>query len=243
MAKNFFDEPFDDETKIKLNVYRAYLREWLPVWIKDARLKINIFDFFAGKGCDSINTSGSPLIAIEESQFFSDDIISKHLAVKLLFNELNKRNYEALKKLVEPKQASVPFKLEVCRKDFKQLFSERIAELKNSANLLFIDQFGIKQVTPDIFKSITALRQTDFIFFISSSFIRRFKAHESFKKYLDTTKMNLDESQPLVVHRVVLDYYRSLIPAGMEYYLAPFSIKKGSNIYGLIFWQRAFLWN
>ena len=32
-----------------------------------------------------------------------------------------------------------------------------------------------------------------------------------------------------------MQYYRSLIPADREYYLCPFSIKKGANIYGLIF--------
>jgi len=31
------------------------------------------------------------------------------------------------------------------------------------------------------------------------------------------------------------EYYRKLVPANKDYYLAPFSIKKGSNIYGLIF--------
>lgn len=152
-----------------------------------------------------------------------------------MFNELNSRNFSSLKELVKQKKESVAIQIEVCRKDFKVLFHERMAEMKGGANLLFIDQFGIKQVTPDIFKMITSLRQTDFIFFISSSFIRRFKAHESFKKYLDITKMNLDESHPLEVHRVVLNYYKSLIPNNREYYLAPFSIKKGSNIYGLIF--------
>jgi hypothetical protein len=30
-------------------------------------------------------------------------------------------------------------------------------------------------------------------------------------------------------------YYRKLVPSGKEYYLAPFSIKKDSNVYGLIF--------
>jgi three-Cys-motif partner protein len=235
VASNFFDEPFDDETKVKLNIYRAYFREWLPVWIKNGNVKINIYDFFAGRGCDSTNTSGSPLIAIEETEPFSEEILENGLQVNLRFNELNKRNYLSLKKLVEPRKGLVPFSIEVYRKDFKVLFKEQITEMRSCANLLFIDQFGIKQVTPDLFKLITELRQTDFIFFISSSFIRRFKAHESFKKYLDTTKMKLDESQPLEVHRVVLNYYRSLIPKNKEYYLAPFSIKKGSNIYGLIF--------
>ena len=155
--------------------------------------------------------------------------------MKLLFNEYNRLNYVALNKLVEERKASLPFAIETCRKDFKELFQERMPEMKGSANLLFLDQFGIKQITSDIFSAITSLRQTDFIFFISSSFISRFKDHESFKKYLDTSRMKLDESKPLEVHRTVMEYYRSLIPAGKEYFLAPFSIKKGPNIYGLIF--------
>jgi three-Cys-motif partner protein len=232
---DFFDKPFDDETKVKLNIYKAYVKEWLPVWVKEGRFKINIFDFFAGKGQDSVGTPGSPLIAIDEADFQAEEIRAKKLNVSLVFNELTKKNYQSLMQLVEPRKRVVPYKVEVCRSDFKKLFNDRLPQMAGAANLLFIDQFGIKQVTPDIFRAITALRQTDFIFFISSSFIRRFKAHESFKKYLDTTQMKLDESQPLEVHRVILDYYRSLIPPGKEYYLAPFSIKKGSNIYGLIF--------
>lgn len=37
------------------------------------------------------------------------------------------------------------------------------------------------------------------------------------------------------IHRIILEYYRSLIPADVRYYLAPFSIKKPAGIYGLIF--------
>jgi hypothetical protein len=37
------------------------------------------------------------------------------------------------------------------------------------------------------------------------------------------------------VHRAALEYYRSLLPNPLTYYLAPFSIKKGANIYGVIF--------
>src|SRR5207302_10936455 len=37
------------------------------------------------------------------------------------------------------------------------------------------------------------------------------------------------------VHRAALGYYRSLLPPEKSYYLAPFSIKKGGNIYGVIF--------
>ncbi|HUF48090.1 MAG TPA: three-Cys-motif partner protein TcmP [Vicinamibacterales bacterium] len=34
---------------------------------------------------------------------------------------------------------------------------------------------------------------------------------------------------------LILDYYRGLLPRAADYFLAPFSIKKNANIYGLIF--------
>ena len=37
------------------------------------------------------------------------------------------------------------------------------------------------------------------------------------------------------IHRIVLQYYRSLIPERRKYYLAPFSIRKQAGIYGFIF--------
>ena len=51
---------------------------------------------------------------------------------------------------------------------------------------------------------------------------------------MDTSKINLDSGY-YNIHRSVVNYYRSLIPNNLEYYVVPFSIKKGSNIYGLIF--------
>src|SRR5262245_30873128 len=43
------------------------------------------------------------------------------------------------------------------------------------------------------------------------------------------------------VHRKVWEYYQELLPDPTHFYLARFSIKKGSNIYGLIFGSRAAL--
>jgi hypothetical protein len=37
------------------------------------------------------------------------------------------------------------------------------------------------------------------------------------------------------VHRIVTDAYRRWLPKDSEYYLGPFSIKKGPNVYGLVF--------
>jgi hypothetical protein len=76
---------------------------------------------------------------------------------------------------------------------------------------------------------------TDFIFFISSSFVKRFKEHHYTKKYIDTERIPFDESKPDECHRLIADYYQKLIPQNKEYYIHHFTIKKGANYWGLIF--------
>lgn len=56
-SKNLFEKPFDDGTLDKLEIFKDYFKEWLPVFIskKDPFWKeIQIFDFFAGQGKDSV---------------------------------------------------------------------------------------------------------------------------------------------------------------------------------------------
>jgi hypothetical protein len=107
--------------------------------------------------------------------------------------------------------------------------------MRRSANFLFLDQNGIKQITEEVFVRLISLKQTDFLFFISSSYIKRFSEVEEFKKYLRITKQDIEKESYYRIHRVILDYYRSKIPKEQSYFLAPFSIRKSSGIYGLIF--------
>jgi hypothetical protein len=107
--------------------------------------------------------------------------------------------------------------------------------MRQTANFLFLDQNGIKQITEDVFGKLISLKQTDFLFFISSSYIKRFGDVEEFQRYLKITKQDLDGQSYYHIHRAVLNYYRSKIPEWKKYFLAPFSIKKPSGIYGLIF--------
>jgi hypothetical protein len=79
------------------------------------------------------------------------------------------------------------------------------------------------------------LKQTDFLFFISSSYIKRFAEVEEFQKYLKIKKEDITGKSYYHIHRIVLNYYRSLIQESKSYFLAPFSIKKSSGVYGLIF--------
>lgn len=114
---------------------------------------------------------------------------------------------------------------------FEQSFAESANLLANpnAAKLAFIDQCGVDEVTTDVFHTLVNSPTCDFLFFLSSSTLYRFRDHPAIKQKITRP------DDYFHVHRAALDYYRSLIPAGRRYFLAPFSIKKGSNIYGLIF--------
>jgi hypothetical protein len=118
------------------------------------------------------------------------------------------------------------------RADFKKAFENCFALLADpqAAKLIFIDQFGVDQVTPEVFLRLVNFPTADFLFFLSSSTLHRFRDHPAIKQKI---------SQPndgYHVHRAAFEYYRDLLPdADSDYFLAPFSIRKGSNIYGLIF--------
>lgn len=76
------------------------------------------------------------------------------------------------------------------------------------------------------------------LFFLSSSFIRRFYKEPSIRKYLPLNEEEFGAVPYKEAHRYICrNFYRKLIPTGFEYYVAPFSIRKesGSNIYGIIF--------
>ena len=65
MGNDFHGKPFDPATKIKLEIFRRYIREWLPVMLThptDGRkpfTRANIFDFFSGPGRDLLGVPGS----------------------------------------------------------------------------------------------------------------------------------------------------------------------------------------
>jgi len=105
---------------------------------------------------------------------------------------------------------------------------------------MFIDQYGIKQVTKKVFQDLIFLSKTDFLFFISSSYLNRFKELPEFKKYIDDNNIDFSESKPTQCHRVVYEYFKRMVNKE-PYFLGQFSIKKGNNVYGLIFGSNSHL--
>lgn len=236
-------QKFDDATQIKLTILKEYLKKWLPVFLKKKEKfwkEIFIYDFFAGEGYDSEGNLGSPIIILNELIEYQKDIVSEGLKLSVLLNDIDEKKIEKLKNIVSTNKYN--FDIEFHNKDFTILFDEIYPHIAYKGNeklprFMFIDQYGVKYVTKDIFNKLADLKRTDFLFFISSHFVKRFAELEEFKKYIQVSKSDFDSTKPYQCHRVVFEYFKNMIPANKELYLAPFSLQKenNGNVYGLVF--------
>lgn len=251
MAKDINKSNFDHATKIKLEIFRESFKEWLPVFIHTPYVdKRYIYDFFAGSGLDSEGNYGSPLILLDEAK--GEDLMhcSKSDGKKIVFgfNEKGKRKSKILEKNVNQfvgnclqncKRVKCVYDHHFGNYDFKEAFNrQNVVDIMNNkrySKFVLLDQYGFKEVDNDVFNKLINFPKTDFIFFISSSFINRFQNQDSIKKYIETEKIEFKKSEPKHCHKLISQYFKDLIPKNKEYYLHQFSIKKGTNYYGLIF--------
>ncbi len=249
MAKEFHKDEFDDTTQLKLAIFRKYTREWLPTFLTEPAHgrgpnfnPVNIYDFFAGPGRDIKGNKGSPLIIQDELKAFCEsrgNLKSDAVAVRLYFNDDKKGKVEQLRRNLEgnacPKSCCETL---VTAKPFSEALDDYLPKIQNrrSANLVIMDQCGIKEVTPEVVNTLANCTATDILFFVSSGFIRRFSGEPSFKSHIRVSSEKLATSPHRLIHRQICDHFRSEIGPGTTYHLAPFSLKKpGGNIYGVIF--------
>ena len=241
MAKDFHKKPFDDETILKLEIFKGYIREWLPVFLfKRSYHTINILDFFAGPGKDCKGRNGSPLIIIDEIKQYLEKpnpnlSPRSDVRINVLFNDFDKNKIDSLQN--EIKQESL-FNIKISNYNFEESFrlQRNMLESKSDAKLVILDQTGIKHITPDTFRELINFNALDFMFFISSSILKRFISIEQIKQYFpDMSEEDVNNIPSTDIHRFVCDYYQKHVPQGKDFYLVPFSIKKGANIYGIIF--------
>ena len=256
MAKNINKKVYSEETLLKLDIFRECFREWFPVFLYNRYItNIYIYDFFAGSGTDVEGTFGSPLILLEEARGEKH----QHCAhfqqnkqkIAFAFNEAQKRKAKTLESKVNDFFSSCQENCEVTTNcpykanchfrhdDFQNLFENEkfrnILANPQYGKFIFLDQYGFKHVNESVFSVLANSPKTDFIFFITSSSIKRFQEHLVVKKYLKDKKINFDESKPRECHRIMAQYFKSLLPISKEFYLHHFTILNRTNYYGLIF--------
>jgi len=239
MSKDFFDKPFNEDTVIKLEMYGDYIRKWAPVFLANQKPfvhVINIFDFFSGVGRDSKGTEGSPLLAINILMEYAEYLSKKELSINLYLNDYNKSYCERLKQNIdELKFDKENINILISNKDFKDAYRELRPKMKNAANLIFLDQFGVKFVNKEFFQELITIPFTDTLFFVSSATYKRFSKDENISEIIGIDPKVVAKTPASHIHKLVTDVYDSFIADDVSYGIAPFSIKKGANIYGLIF--------
>jgi len=149
MVQDIHNKSFTEETKTKLLIFKYYLREWLPVFLSRKEIiwpNINIIDFFAGPGYDTEFNEGSPLIILNELSNYGNTITSKGININVIFNEYKSTKFLKLKENIENKEYNNHINIQLENLDFISAFEKYYQDLCNSAsaNLLFLDQSGIK---------------------------------------------------------------------------------------------------
>jgi three-Cys-motif partner protein len=240
----FHDKEFAESTRTKLELYRGYLRGWLPGFMNNPNMftTIQVYDFFSGPGTDSDGNDGSPMIAIKEilsALEMNKERLSRNLRIRLILNDNDRQKSERLREIVSPYTfGNVNVSVEVVNQDFLNLYEKEKVKMRRSgtANLVFIDQFGISEVTKNIFSDLASISSTDIIFFTSSAIINRMKEHPAITPYIPSlSKEELDEMNGRNVHRILSRSYRKWLPAKSGYFLGDFSLKYNANVYGLVF--------
>jgi len=244
-------KPFDEATKLKLEIFGECFREWLPVFIHNPAVeKIFIYDFFAGSGTDSDGLLGSPLILLNEAKGENCKVCNSVGEKQIIFgfneflDDKNKELKDSIDHYIDKcikqncKRDECQYKSHVGKFEFKEAFSrdnfKSILNNRKYAKFILLDQYGFKQVDDVVFKELVNSPKTDFIFFIASSFIDRFREHQNTKKYIDTSKIDFEKCRAKDRHKIIAQYFKQLIN-DKDYYLHHFTIKKGTNHYGLIF--------
>lgn len=240
-------KPYDEGTINKLEIFEKYVESWLPTFIMQSSIsEINIVDFFAGLGYDSNNIPGSPIRILQTIDKFFGKLMKYNTIINLYLNEFKTDKFKNLQKncnayLEENSRSKRFVRIQYFNKDFNAIYKEIIIKTRNKPNLYILDQSGIKFTNQKNFNTLLTLKKTDFLFFISSSFFRRFNKEDESNRHLDINEDALKSNPYKFIHRTVIEEYRSLIPTNSKLRIFPFSIKKNANIYGIIFGSKHIL--
>ena len=245
MATKFFDKPFDEGTILKLQIYQAYAEVWIPPFLMSGHKEIFIYDFFAGAGYDENHVQGSPIQILKKIENFNELIIKQNSTINVIFNDKDQNYIKELQSNVETfiisnsqlknLRVNKLLEIEYFNTDFEKLFQELTNEIKDKPSLVYIDQMGIKFFKEKYILDFGKMKQTDFLYFISSSFLKRFSDVKEFD-FLQPEDVEIYKKSPNnYIHSIFLERIKARLPEHSDLKLYPFTIKKGANVYGIVF--------
>lgn len=238
--KDLHDKPFDQGTITKLEIFEAYTQAWLPTFVMSGFQNVCIIDFFAGTGYDKNGIEGSPIRILKMILDHVEIIVNKKTVIHLKLNEYKKSKFKELQtacnRFIESHPVLDSFlKIEYLNLDFFIAFDYCYTDIVNYPSLVFLDQNGVKFLTIDILSQLGKSSKTDFLFFVSASYFKRFGNTPEFRRSIDFDIEKLKANPYQFIHRNLIDILKNTLPKESELQLYPYSIKKRSGIFGLIF--------
>ena len=243
--KDLHEEPFNESTIAKLEIFEDYAQAWIPTFVMQGTHTMCIFDFFAGTGYDKNDIAGSPIRILEKIREHIGNIHLKKVKVKVYLNEFEPNKKEQKKfqllqtacanYLETHKDVKRAIEIKYFNENSEDLFFKLMPEIKQYPSLVYLDQNGIKFLSDKYLLELEKTNQTDFLYFVSSSYLNRFGDKEEFKKHLDLDMEAIKDKPFQQIHRIVVDQLKKKLTINTQLKLYPFSLKKGAHIHGLIF--------
>lgn len=237
-------KPFDDSTIAKLEIFEDYAQAWLPTFIMQGRSEIHIFDFFAGTGYDRDGVKGSPIRLLDKVKGQLGNIFNKKVQVVMHFNEFEpkkkQKKFDILKEslfeyLKNHTDINRAITLELYNEDCETLFPRLLPLIQKYPSLVYLDQNGIKFLSDNYFLKLEKTSETDFLYFVSSSYFWRFGDRDEFSSYFNLDLEEAKSNPYKFIHKKVLEEMKNRLPSTSKLSLYPYSLKKGSNIHGIVF--------
>lgn len=239
-VKDLHEKPFDEGTIVKLELFEEYAKEWLPTFIMSHYKEVWVFDFFAGTGYDIAGTAGSSIRLLRQIKNQIGNIFQQKIKINVCFNEFDKDKYEELvescnRYLEDNKDVQRAINIKYRNCDFNELFPKCLSTIEKYPSLVYLDQNGIKFIAKKFILELEKTKTTDFLYYISSSYFWRFGNTNAFKNVIDLDMEKVKQNPYKYIHVALLEHLKNKLPYKSELSLYPFTIKKQSGMYGVIF--------
>lgn len=242
-SDDFHKHAFKKHTLLKLEMFEAYTRAWIPVFPASSNVpvQLQIFDLFAGPGYDIVGIPGSAIRILKAIALYRTLLVKRETLIELHFNDSNASKLEQLRVHVEAYIRDTPELSEIVSvhwycEDTEVLLPRLSLTFNRNPSLVFLDQTGVKHLSKEDIARMTATKRTDYLMFFASAHVRRLGATSEFAQYLDV--LNVEAIRKVPYHQTTREITIQLnksIPSSSSLRFYPFSMMNGRNIYGLIF--------